>query len=341
MIFYGWVLPHGNKACISKVVRICSRYDNINILEEGYGINIRPLATFAMETYKDDKCSKFMPKVYDYNKYIRSDEKTMAKIHKTISMIQFKLEGQLVLQHPEYEMDDRLLLDKINYETGIIKLNGKEYEMNDRNFPTIDTKDPYKLSLEEKEIIDRLTESFLNSEKLQQHINFLYTKGSLYKRYNSNLLFHGCIPMNEEGEFETISMLGEPLSGKAFLDDINDKVNKAYFSNEKTEENRNIADFMWYLSCGSKSPLFGKHIEATFERYFLDEKETHKERKNPYFKLIEDEKVCNKIFQEFGLDPDESHIINGHIPVKEKDGESPVKANGKLLVIDRRLCKKL
>ena len=328
----------GNKACIANVIRICSRYDNIDTLEDGYGINIRPLATFALETYKDDNCEKFVPKVFDYNKYIRSDEISIAKIHKAISIIQFKLEGQIIKEHPEYKMDGRLLLDKIDYEKGTIQIDNKIYNKNDTNFPTVDYKNPYKLTKEEEEIINRLQESFKNSETLNKHISFLYSKASMYKCFNSNLLFHGCVPMEEDGEFSKIEVLGESISGKKYFDCIEKIANEAYFGKEN---NKDAVDFMWYLWCGPKSPLFGKAKAATFERYFVEEKETHKEEKNPYFALIENEEICDKILKEFGLGTKNSHIINGHVPVKEKDGESPIKANGKLLVIDRRICKKL
>lgn len=328
----------GNKACIANVIRICSRYDNIDTLEDGYGINIRPLATFALETYKDDNCEKFVPKVFDYNKYIRSDEISIAKIHKAISIIQFKLEGQIIKEHPEYKMDRRLLLDKIDYEKGTIQIDNKIYNLNDTNFPTVDYKNPYKLTKEEEEIINRLQESFKNSETLNKHISFLYSKASMYKCFNSNLLFHGCVPMEADGEFSKIEVLGESISGKKYFDCIEKIANEAYFGKEN---NKDAVDFMWYLWCGPKSPLFGKAKAATFERYFVEEKEIHKEEKNPYFTLIENEEICDKILKEFGLETKNSHIINGHVPVKEKDGESPIKANGKLLVIDRRICKKL
>ena len=329
----------GNKSCIANVIRICSRYDNIDTLEEGYGINIRPLTTFALKTYENDECKKFMPKVYDYNKYIRSDEISIAKIHKAISIIQFKLEGQLVKEHPEYKMENRLLLDKIDYNKGTIKIGDKTYQLNDTNFPTIDYNNPYKLTYEEEEIINRLQESFKNSETLNKHISFLYSKSSIYKCFNSNLLFHGCIPMDENGEFSKVDIFGKELSGKKYLDCLDKVIRKAYFEREQTYKNKEIIDFMWYLWCGPKSPLFGKDKAATFERYFIIEPETHVEIKNSYYTLVEEEKVCNKILKEFGLSGKNAHIINGHIPVKEKDGESPIRANGKLLVIDGGFAK--
>jgi len=329
----------GNKACIANVIRICSRYDNIDTLEEGYGINIRPLTTFALNTYSNDECKKFMPKVFDYNKYIGSDEISIAKLHKAISVIQLKLEGQIVKKHPEYEMDSRLLLDKIDYKKGTVRINGNTYKLNDTNFPTIDPKDPYELTKEENEIISRLQESFKNSETLNKHIAFLYSKASIYKCFNSNLLFHGCIPMEENGEFAKVNILGKTLAGKEFLDYIDKNIRIAYIEKDSEDKNEDINDLMWYLWCGPKSPLFGKEKAATFERYFVEDKETHKEKKNPYFKLNENEEICIKILKEFGLEGKNSHIINGHIPVKEKDGESPIRANGKLLVIDGGFAK--
>lgn len=329
----------GNRACIANVIRICSRYDNIDTLEEGYGINIRPLTTFALNTYSNDDCKKFMPKVFDYNKYIRSDEISIAKLHKAISVIQLKLEGQMVMNHPEYEMEGRLLLDKIDYKEGTVKIDEKIYKLNDTNFPTIDPKNPYKLTKEEEEIISRLEESFKNSETLNKHIAFLYSKSSIYKCFNSNLLFHACIPMDKDGKFAKVDILGRTLSGKEYLDFIDKTIRKAYVEKDLVDKNTDINDLMWYLWCGPKSPLFGKEKAATFERYFVEDKETHKEKKNPYFTLIENEEVCNNVLKEFGLEGNNSHIINGHIPVKEKDGESPIRANGKLLVIDGGFAK--
>lgn len=329
----------GNKACIANVIRICSRYDNISTLEEGYGINIRPLATFALKTYTNDGCKRFMPKIYDYNKYIRSDEISIAKLHKAISVIQFKLEGQIIKEHPEYEMDGRLLLDKIDYKNKTVKIGDKSYPLNDINFPTINPNRPYELTKEENEIISRLEESFKNSETLNKHIAFLYSKASIYKCFNANLLFHGCIPMEENGEFSKVDILGRTLSGKEYLNFIDKAIRKAYMEKNQPDKEKDINDLMWYLWCGPKSPLFGKGKAATFERYFVEDKEMHKEKKNPYFTLIESEEICNRILKEFGLEGKNSHIINGHIPVKEKDGESPIKANGKLLVIDGGFAK--
>lgn len=326
----------GNESSIANVVRICARYNNIGLLEDSYGINTRPLSTFALETYKNDKCEKFMPKVFEYNEYDHSDRNTVAKIHKAITIIQFKLEGNLIKKHPEYKMEDRLLLDKINFKKGIIKLGKQEYKLNENSFPTIDPNDVYKLTPEEEEVIARLKDSFKSSENLNKHIKFLYEKGSMYKTFNDNLLFHGCVPTDENGEFKKVEFLGEKLSGKKYFDKINTVANRAYFD---IENNENEIDIMWFLWACKDSPLFGKEKMATFESYFIDDKETHKEPKNSYYKYIEQEKYCKKVLKEFGLEGEDSHIMNGHIPVKAKDGESPIRANGKMFVIDGGLAK--
>lgn len=329
----------GSEACITNIIRICSRYDNLDTLEDDYGINIRPLSTFAMKTYADDECLDFIPKVYDYNKYIDTDKNIIAKIHKAITIIQFKIEGQLIKRHPEYHMDNRLLLDKIDYENKKVTVENKVYDLNDINFPTIDKNDPYKLSKEEEELVERLKYSFLNSEILKEHISFLYLKGSMYKKFNDNLLFHGCIPMKENGEFKEVNVLGKLVKGKELFE-YSEIISRLAFAQRKEEcKNKGIEDFMWFLWCSEDSPLFGKDKAATFERYFIDDKEPHKENKNPYFKLVEKIKICDKILKEFELEGEDSHIINGHMPVKEKNGESPIRADGKLLVIDGGFAK--
>lgn len=329
----------GNEACMANVIRICSRYDNLDTLENGYGINIRPLSIFAMQKYQDDDCIKFLPKVYDYNKYIDTDKKIISKIHKAISIIQFKIEGQIIKRHPEYKMNDRLLLDKIDYVNGKVRIGNKVYELNDKNFPTINRNDPYELSQEEQELIERLKESFMNSEKLKEHISFLYSKGSLYKIFNSNLLFHGCVPMEINGNFTEVEIMNRKLSGKDLFIFL-DKMARRAFSEREKNESDDFSDIMWFLWCSYNSPLFGKDKAATFERYFIDDKETHVELKNPYYSLVENKDVCEKILKEFDvIDDGESHIINGHVPVKEKKGESPIRADGKFLVIDGGFAK--
>jgi len=328
----------GNEACICNVVRICSRYDNMGTLEEGYGINTRPLSMFALKTYQNDDCQKFLPKTVEASKYNSSDKIVMAKIQKAIAIIQFKIESKIINRHPEYKMENRLLLDKIDYKKYKIIIDGEEYELNDKNFPTVDPKDPYKLTEEEEEIMRRLKESFLNSEKLQQHVTFLYAKGNVYKKYNENILFHGCIPITEKGELEEIELFGEKYKGKSLMEKIEKIMHVAYFG-RNDEKNQNEIDYMWYLWCGEKSPLFGRGKMATFERYFINDKKTHNEGKNPYYKFINDEKVCDRILENFEADISEGHIINGHVPVKVKDGESPIHAGGKMILIDGGLSK--
>ena len=324
----------GNKANIATVVRICARYSNIGILEDSYGINMRPLSTFAQTVYKNDDCMNFMPKVFDYNKYDNSDKNIVAKIQKAITVIQFKIEGQIIKKHPEYHLDNRLLLDKMNIEKGIVKIEGKEYELNDTNFPTIDKNNPYELTPEENEIMDRLKESFVHSPSLQRHLKYLYTKGEIYTIFNNNLLFHGCVPTDKNGNLKEVEFIGKKLKGKAYFDEINEVVNKVFATRESE-----LVDIMWFLWISPESPFFGKEKMATFESYFVKDKNLSKEPKSPYYKYAENEDFCIKILKEFGLEGEESHILNGHVPVKAKDGESPIKANGKLLIIDGGLAK--
>ncbi len=329
----------GSRACIANVIRLSSRYDNMNTIEGDYGISIRPLAVFAMETYADDDCSVFIPRHLEVNEYSKHDEKLISKIHKAVTVIQFKLEGEIIKRHPEYKMDDRLLLDKIDYETGIIKINGKEYELTDKNFPTVDPKDPYRLSDAEREVMDRLRAAFMSSERLKTHMRFMCDRGSLYNKYNSNLMFHGSIPMTEDGKFEKVRLFGKPLSGKALFDEIDLRVRNGFKTKDGTKEHTEAEDLMWYLWCGAKSPLFGKDRIATFESYFIADKELHKENKNPYYKLVAKRETAVMILKEFGLRPADSHIINGHVPVEIRKGQSPIRAGGKLFVIDGGLSK--
>ena len=328
----------GNESCIANVVRICSRYDNLSTLEEGYGINIRPLSIFAQETYKNDPCKEFLPKICEFSRYTNSDKILMSKIQKAIAIIQFKLEGALIKRHPEYNMNGRLLLDKIDYDKMEIKIGNNTYKLNDTNFPTIDKNNPFELTKQEKEIVDRLKESFTNSEKLIRHVEFLYAKGHMYQIYNDNLLYHGCMPLNDDGSFKEVELYGKKVKGKKLMDFMENIAHRAFFSDKESGHQSDI-DFMWYLWCSPNSPLFGKDKVATFERYFIDEKATHKEIKNPYYDYLDDENICNLILEDFGLTSQDAHIINGHMPVKAKDGESPVRANGKLIVIDGGFAK--
>ncbi|NME34983.1 fructose-1,6-bisphosphatase [Fusobacterium sp. FSA-380-WT-3A] len=319
----------GHKCAITNVVRISSRYSNTDILEDVYGINMLPLARFAMSTYANDPCTNFLPKESK-----DSDVSLMAKIHKAISIIQFKIEGQTILKNPNFNMNSRLLLDKIDYKRGILKVDGKEYPLTDTNFPTINPKDPYALTEEENEILEKLKQSFIHSEKLQKHTKFLFSKGSMFLKYNSNLLFHGCIPVDKNKEFTKMELFGKTFSGKAYLEELDRICREGYFNKTDSKMKEACMDMMWYLWCGENSPLFGKDAMKTFERYFTTDKDLHKENKNYYYSLYEDKDFIDKIFAEFDLDPEKSHIINGHMPVKEKRGESPIKANKKLIVID-------
>lgn len=324
----------GSEVCIANVIRICARYANLDTLEDGYGINMLPLATFALECYKKDPCNNFKPKFDSENEYSVTEQELIARMHKAIAIIQFKLEGEVIKRRPDFNMDHRLLLNKINYDDGTIELDGKVYKLNDTSFPTIDKKNPYKLTKEEKELIEKLKSSFVNSEKLQRHIRFLFTAGSIYLKYNSNLMFHGCIPLNEDGTFREVIVKGKKFKGKGLLDEAEKVCREGYFYENNKEAKLYGMDYMWYQWTGPNSSLFGKDRMTTFERYFIDDKNTHKEAKNTYYKLRDDENMCNNVLKEFGLDVESSHIINGHIPVERKKGESPIKANGKLLVID-------
>jgi len=329
----------GSDACIANALNVSAKYNNFDALEDGYGINIRPLAIFALATYKDDHCTRFIPRNPNEVEEKPHDIALVAKMHKAISVIQFKLEGQIIQRHPEYKMQGKTMLEKINYETGILIVDGTEYKLVDTNFPTINPLSPFELTEEETELVEKLRLSFLHSEKLQQHIRFLYTKGSMYTVYNSNLLYHGCIPMDEDGEFTAEEIFGEKLSGKNYIDYSEVIARQGYFAKNGTQEKRDGLDFLWYLWCGAKSPLYGKSKMATFERYFTDDKKIANEVKDSYYTHIESKETCIKILTEFGLNPDDSHIINGHVPVKIRKGESPIKAGGKLLVIDGGLSK--
>ena len=328
----------GSEACIFNVIRICARYNNLDILEEGYGINIRNITEFAMEEYANSNTNIFNPKNVD-EKDSKFDQTVMSRTQQAAAIIQLKLEGQIIKRHPEYFMEDRLLLDKINYEDNTITLNGKVYKLIDGYFPTIDPENPYELSEKEEEVVKKLVKSFKNSEKLQRHIQFLYSKGNMYKVYNDNLLIHGCVPMNVFGEFVSVNVNGRELKGKDLLDYTEKIAREGYFEPEGSEKRENGKDFLWYLWCGKNSPIFCKDKMKTFERYYLAEKETWEEVKNPFYNFENDDRISEKVLKEFGIDPQIGHIICGHIPVKFKAGESPIKASGKLFIIDGGLSK--
>lgn len=330
----------GSLACIANVIAISTKYCNFDCLEDGYGINLRPLTVFALETYADDPCSCFIPRNPNAVKISKHDEAFWAKLHKAIAIICFKLEGQIIKKHPEFKMENHLMLDKINYADGTVTIEGKTYKMRDTNFPTINPENPYELTKEEEELMKSLRSSFRHSEKLQKHIRFIYSKGSMYLVCNNNLLYHGCIPMTNDGDFAEYEINGLKVKGKKLLDRSEQMARIGYFGQNGTPEKAYGQDFLWYLWCGVGSPVYGKNKMTSFERYFIEDTEAWTEIKDPYYKLLSDKSICKKILTEFGVNPDEfSHIINGHVPVKIKKGESPVKADGKLLVIDGGLSK--
>lgn len=325
----------GNLGSIANVIRMCLRFGNLSTLEDGYGINLLPLATFAMETYGEDPCALFLPRT----KYADSffDEKTIrliSQMHKAITVIQFKLEGEIIRRRPEFEMDDRMLLHHLDLKAGILRLNGQEYPLKDSYFPTLDPRDPYRLSIEEEELMRKIKRSFESSEKLRKHMRCLFTHGGMYAVCNSNLLYHASIPMNPDGTFKPVQIMGKSYSGKALLDRVDQLVRTAYFRTGEQEEVDFAHDYVWYLWCGKNSPLFDKSKMATFERLFLDDAETHKEEKGAYYTLRDQESVCDMILDEFQVVGEHRHIVNGHVPVRSNKGENPIKAGGKMLVID-------
>jgi len=328
----------GSEACIANVLRISLRYANLSTIEDGYGINLLPLATFAMEFYTDDPCKSFKLRTLD-KEINKIDYSLLSKMHKAIAIIQFKLEGHIIKRHPEFHMNDQLLMDEINFKDYTVKIGNITYKLNDENFPTINPENPYELTQRELELIQKLKHSFIKSDKLQKHIRFFYNKGSMYSVFNSNLLFHGCIPLEADGSLKEITIEGTKYYGKSLLDKFDRFAREAFFLSGDSEAKKFGLDMMWYLWCGPCSPLFGKLKMTTFERYFINDKKTHFEEKNYYYDYRDSEKISNDILIEFGLDPECSHIINGHIPVKTKEGESPIKANGKLLVIDGGFCR--
>ncbi len=327
----------GNPVLIANVIRIAMRYNNFDVLEDGYGLNLRALAVFAAETYENDDCALYMPNALDDNIYDPVDLKLAAKMHKAITVIQMKLEGQLIAKHPEWEMSDRDLFGRTDFINGTVMVNGKEHSLLDRSFPTVAPESPLSLTEGEAELMKVLKASFRHSEKLQRHIRFIYAKGAMYKTCNNNLLFHGCIPMDENGGLQSVRIKGERYSGKALLDKLGELVNQAYFSSGEDKEY--AGDFMWYLWCGARSPLYGKDKMAFFERALLEDKSLHTENYNAYYTFSEKAEVCMSLLEHFGLDPEKGHIINGHVPVKIKNGESPIKADGKLFVIDGGISK--
>ncbi len=338
----------GNRACICNVLRMALGYNGFDVLEDGYGINLRPLSMFAERVYRDDPCTCFLPQILDKNIYDAVDPKLAAKMHKAIAVLQYKEEGKgrglafldnIIKRHPEYGMEERILLSAIRYDRGTVTIDGKEYPMRDMNFPTVDPADPLRLTDEEEELLHTLELSFRHNARLHEHVRFLYSNGSMYKCCNSNLLYHGCIPMTENREFDGLMVGGKMYRGKELMDFIDTQVKNAYFLPEDAPEKEACRDFMWYLWNGAKSPVFGKDKNRSFEHYFIEDPEVMRETMNPYYQLSEEEETCDMILKEFGLPTKGSHIINGHMPVKIKSGETPIRAGGKLFIIDGGLSK--
>ena len=326
----------GSRTLVATVLSNSIRYNNLDVIETGYGISLRPLSIFANEVYKDCDTEQFKVKLTgtDADQYTEKDKLLSARMYKAITIILFKLEGQKILRRPEFGMSDRLLLDKIDYENKTITIGDKTYPMLDVDFPTVDPANPYELTEEELHVITQLTDSFRHSEKLQKHTRYLYSKGGLYKVINQNLLFHGCIPMNNDGSLMTFTIGGKERSGKRFLDYAEKTARKAYYDKRGSEERQFGLDFLWWLWAGRNSPIFGRDRMTTFERRFIADKDTWTEPKNAYYTYYQDPAVCDLLLKEFGLDGEHCHIINGHVPVRVKKGESPIKGGGKLLVID-------
>ncbi|WP_367924217.1 fructose-1,6-bisphosphatase [uncultured Ruthenibacterium sp.] len=335
----------GSAVCIASVIHVSLSYNNLETLEDGYGLNLRPLALFAEEVYKDTDVSAFWPKLVNDGGYSAEDLARVARMHKAIAIILCKLECQVVRRNPDFQMLDRALLEKMNFVTQTVEVDGKVYRMRDCDFPTVDPEHPSKLTAGEQEVMDKLCQSFTESERLARHVRFLYANGSVYKIENGNLLFHGAIPFDEDGCLARITMDGNDYRGRAFMDYCERMARQGYFAPQGSEARRKGQDFLWYLWCGRRSPIFGRYKMANFEHFFLDEEESYAERKDPYYDWVENddtvvaESAVLRIFEDFGLDPAHGHIVNGHVPVKAKNGEKPVKAGGRLIVIDGGFCK--
>lgn len=331
----------GSRTLVATVLSNSIHYNNLEVIETGYGISLRPLSIFANEVYQNCDTHRFAVKLTGEDKehVSQKDQLLSARMHKAITVILFKLEGQKILRHPEYGMEDRLLLDKIDYANRCITIGGITYPLEDCDFPTVDPADPYTLTEEEEQVIDQLTASFRRSEKLQKHVRFLYSKGSMYLCYNGDLLFHGCIPMTEDGRLMSFTIGGKERSGRDFLNYAEKAARKAYYDAPGSPERQNGMDFLWWLWAGRNSPIFGRDRMTTFERRLIKDESAWTEPKNAYYALYQDPAVCDMLLGEFGLEGPHCHIINGHIPVKAKKGESPIKGGGKLIVIDGGFCK--
>ncbi len=329
----------GSEVCIATVLNNSITYKNFDVVEIGYGISLRPLSLFANEVYENSDVSNYMPKGNSSGDiFLKDDDVLVARMHKAISVIQFKLEGQTILRNPDFNMENRLLLDKINYETGTVTIEGKEYPLKDTDFPTIDKLNPYRLTVEEVEIVQYLKNAFMRSGKLQAHARFLYEKGEIYTIFNKNLLFHGCIPLEEDGSFMKFP-LAQGKSGKAFMDFCDKAARQGFFAKEGSIARAYGKDFLWFLWCGKDSPLCARKKITTFERLLIEDKTAWEEPKNAYYRSWNEDDIVQKILEEFNLGGERSHIVNGHIPVKKKKGEKPLKASGKLILIDGGFCR--
>lgn len=324
----------GSEACMANALRISLRYSNLETLEDGYGINLLPLATFALETYPEVHNKNFVPRTSGSKPLTDKEKELVTKMHKAIAIIQFKLEGQLILRNPDFKMNHRLFMETLNVETKTITIEGQTYNINDDVFPTLDLNNPYTLTEDELLVVEKLKRSFLTSDKLQSHTAFLYRKGGIYLKFNNNLLYHGGMPINEDLSFKSFNIKNKNYSGKDLFDMFEFYVRQAYFDKQMTEDKQLGLDLMWYLWNGECSPLFAKWKMTTFERYFINDTSTHKEIANPYFECRDNETLIDHILTDFGLDPNHSNIISGHVPVKTLKGEKPVKANDKMFVID-------
>ena len=325
----------GNDACIANVLRLSLRFANMATLEDGYGINLLPLATFAMETYKNDPCTLFMPKIEDKESSISKKQiHLIAQMHKAISIIQFKLEGILIDQRPEWEMKDRKILNLVDFANNTITIAGTVHPLLDTNFPTINPSAPYELTEEEQKLIEQLHHSFRISAKLQKHIKCILQHGCMYAICNSNLLFHASVPMNMDGTLREVDLMGKKYSGRQLMHKIGMIVRSAFNTDTPKLKRQFAKDYFWYLWCGTNSPLFDKSKMTTFERYFIADKSTHVEEKGAYYLLRDNASICDKILDAFEVGGEHRHIINGHVPVHVSDGENPIKADGRLMVID-------
>ena len=335
----------GSAVCIASVIHVSLSYNNLETLEDGYGLNLRPLALFAEEVYRHTDVSAFWPKLVNDGGYSAEDLARVARMHKAIAVILCKLECQVVRRNPDFGMLDRALLEKVNFVTQTVEVDGKVYRMRDCDFPTVDPAHPSRLTQGEQEVMDKLCQSFTESERLARHVRFLYANGSVYKIENHNLLFHGAIPFDENGQLAKVFMDGQTYCGREFMDYCERMARQGYFAPLGSEARRKGQDFLWYLWCGRRSPIFGRYKMANFEHFFLDEEESYAEQKDPYYYWVENddtavaEAAVLRIFENFGLDPAHGHIVNGHVPVRAKNGEKPVKAGGRLIVIDGGFCK--